>query len=63
MILKDKVVTELGIRSPAVKFFNAYAKQLHNLPNVIDTVHDNELHEGDWHDVGVVKSWTLTRGI
>ncbi|KAG4938562.1 hypothetical protein JHK85_045314 [Glycine max] len=46
MILKDKVVIELGIRSPAVKFFNAYAKQLHNLPNVIDTVHDNELHEG-----------------
>ncbi|RDX78671.1 MLP-like protein 28, partial [Mucuna pruriens] len=63
MVLKGKVVTELGIRSPAAKFFNGYAKQLHNLPNIIDTLHEGNLHEGDdWHDIGAVKSWTLTTG-
>ncbi|RDX65988.1 MLP-like protein 31, partial [Mucuna pruriens] len=62
MVLKGKVVTELGIRSPAAKFFNGYAKQLHNLPNIIGTVHDNKLHEGDWHDIGAIKSWTITTG-
>lgn len=61
MVLKGKVVTELEIRSPAAKFFNAYAKQLHNMPNIVDKVHDIKLHEGDdWHDIGAVKSWTFT---
>ncbi|XP_020207475.1 MLP-like protein 43 [Cajanus cajan] len=60
MVLKGKVVTELEIRSPAVKFFNGYAKQLHNLSNIVDNIHDGQLHEGDWHDIGAVKSWTFT---
>ncbi|TKY68678.1 MLP protein 43 [Spatholobus suberectus] len=60
MLLKGKVVIELGIRSPSVKFLNAYAKQLHDLHNIIGTVHDGPLHEGDWHDIVSVKSWTIT---
>lgn len=62
MVLKGKIVTEHGIRSPAAKFFNGYAKQLHNLPNIIGNLHDGKLHEGDWHDVGAVKIWTVTTG-
>jgi len=63
MVLKGKMVTELGIRSPAVKFFNVFAKQLHNLQDIVDKVYDGKLHEGDWHDTGSVKSWNLTTGI
>lgn len=63
MVLKGKMVTELGIRSPAVKFFNVFAKQLHNLQDIVDKVHDGKLHEGDWHDIGSVMSWGLTTGI
>ncbi|KAG4982494.1 hypothetical protein AAZX31_10G080400 [Glycine max] len=62
MVLKGKMVTELGIRSPAVKFFNVFAKQLHNLQDIVDKVYDGKLHEGDWHDTGSVKSWNLTTG-
>ncbi|CAJ1948694.1 unnamed protein product [Sphenostylis stenocarpa] len=60
MVLKGKVVTELEIRSPAAKFFNSYAKQFHNLSNIVDNIHHGKLHEGDWHDIGAVKSWTFT---
>ena len=63
MVLKGKVVSELVIRSPAVKFFNVFAKQLHNLQDIVDKVHDGKLHEGDWHDIGSVMSWGLTTGI
>ncbi|KAL3034193.1 hypothetical protein AAZX31_02G179900 [Glycine max] len=60
MVLKGKVVSELVIRSPAVKFFSVFAKQLHNLQDIVDKVHDGKLHEGDWHDIGSVMSWGLT---
>lgn len=63
MVLKGKVVSELVIRSPAVKFFSVFAKQLHNLQDIVDKVHDGKLHEGDWHDIGSVMSWGLTTGI
>ncbi|KHN23218.1 hypothetical protein D0Y65_004435 [Glycine soja] len=62
MVLKGKVVSELVIRSPAVKFFSVFAKQLHNLQDIVDKVHDGKLHEGDWHDIGSVMSWGLTTG-
>ncbi|TKY68677.1 MLP protein 31 [Spatholobus suberectus] len=60
MVLKGKVVTEIEIRSSAVQFFNVFANQLHNLQNISGGVHHGKLHEGDWHDIGSVKSWTLT---
>lgn len=63
MVLKGKVVSELVIRSPAVKFFSVFAKQLHNLQDIVDKVYDGKLHEGDWHDIGSVMSWGLTTGI
>ncbi|RDY08594.1 hypothetical protein CR513_07155, partial [Mucuna pruriens] len=47
MVLKGKVITQLEIRSPAAKFFNGYAKQLHNLSNIVDNVHEGNLHEGN----------------
>ncbi|RDY10097.1 MLP-like protein 43, partial [Mucuna pruriens] len=60
MVLKGKVVTEIEIRSSAVQIFNIFAKQLHNLQNIANGVHEGKLHEGDWHDIGSIKSWSIT---
>ncbi|KAK7304540.1 hypothetical protein VNO77_42421 [Canavalia gladiata] len=55
-----KMSCELGIQTPAAKFFNLFVKQLHHLPNITDRVHEGKLHQGDWHGIGSVKNWTYT---
>ncbi|KAK7304541.1 hypothetical protein VNO77_42422 [Canavalia gladiata] len=60
MVLTGKVSTELGIQTTAAKFFNLFVKQLHHVQNISDTVHEAKLHQGDWHGIGSVKSWTYT---
>ncbi|XP_061357321.1 MLP-like protein 43 [Gastrolobium bilobum] len=56
--LSGKVSTELGIRTPAAKFFNLVLKQIHHIQNVTERVHQTNLHEGDSHDIGSVRQWT-----
>ncbi|XP_057441424.1 MLP-like protein 34 [Lotus japonicus] len=60
MVLAGKLSTEIGIKSPSVKFFNLFATQLHDVQNHCERVVQTKLHEGDWHGVGVgsVKHWT-----
>ncbi|KAJ1425400.1 START-like domain superfamily [Sesbania bispinosa] len=61
MSLTGKITTELGIQTPAAKFFNLFAKQLHNIQNVTDTIHEGKVHhDDDWHDTETVKHWSYT---
>ncbi|KAK7304543.1 hypothetical protein VNO77_42424 [Canavalia gladiata] len=60
MVLAGKVSTELGIHTSAAKFFNLFVQQLHHVQNITDRVHETKLHQGDWHGIGSVKSWTYT---
>ncbi|KAJ1427919.1 START-like domain superfamily [Sesbania bispinosa] len=59
LLLTGKVTTESGIRSPAHKFFNVFAKQLHDLHNIVERVHEGKVHQGDWHGIGSIKNWTI----
>ncbi|KAJ1409578.1 START-like domain superfamily [Sesbania bispinosa] len=60
LLLTGKLIAEFGIRNSATDFFNVWAKQLHNLHNIAERMHDGKVHEGDWHDIGSVKIWTYT---
>ncbi|TKY73101.1 MLP protein 43 [Spatholobus suberectus] len=61
MALTGKITTELGIHTPAAKFFNLFAKQLHHVKNVTDRIHDGKVHHGDdWHSSESVKHWSYT---
>ncbi|KEH19272.1 putative START-like domain-containing protein [Medicago truncatula] len=59
MVLAGKLITELGIKTPAEKFFKLFASELHEVQNVCERVHHTKLHEGeDWHHTDSVKHWT-----
>ncbi|XP_058766985.1 MLP-like protein 28 [Vicia villosa] len=59
MVLAGKLIAELGIKTPADKFFKLYATELHELPNHCERIHHAKLHEGEeWHDTDTVKHWT-----
>ncbi|XP_057428193.1 kirola-like [Lotus japonicus] len=58
MVLAGKLITEIELKSPAVKFYNLFAKQLHDAQKISDSVHETKVHEGDWHGIGSVKQWT-----
>ncbi|XP_050872984.1 kirola [Lathyrus oleraceus] len=59
MALAGKLITELGIKTPADKFFKLFASELHELQNHCEHIHEARLHEGDdWHDTDSVKHWT-----
>ncbi|XP_057425268.1 MLP-like protein 34 [Lotus japonicus] len=60
MVLAGKLSTEIGIKAPAAKFYDLFAKQLHDVQNHCERVHHTKLHEGeDWHEVGsALKHWT-----
>jgi uncharacterized membrane protein YkgB len=63
MVLLGKLTTELGIKSPAEKFYNLFASQLHDVHTLCDRVHHAKVHEGeDWHDTETVKHWTYVIG-
>jgi len=59
MVLAGKLITELGIKTPADKFYKLFASELHEVQNVCERVHHTKLHEGeDWHHTDSVKHWT-----
>ncbi|KAL4294349.1 hypothetical protein HN51_045171 [Arachis hypogaea] len=60
MALTGKLSFETVIRSPAAKFFNLMARQLHHLQNICERIHAAKLQVGnDWDSVGgSVKHWT-----
>ncbi|CAK8561232.1 unnamed protein product [Lathyrus sativus] len=59
MVLAGKLITELGIKTPADKFFKLYASELHEVQNHCERIHEAKLHEGEeWHDTDTVKHWT-----
>lgn len=63
MVLAGKLITELGIKSPASKFFKLYASQLHHLQNICERVHGAKMLQGEhWHHSDSVKRWTYVIG-
>ncbi|MED6189178.1 hypothetical protein PIB30_093314 [Stylosanthes scabra] len=60
MSLTGKESVELGIQTPADKFFSSFVKQLLDFESVSDHVHEAKLHKGDGHSIGSVKQWTYT---
>ncbi|XP_058766258.1 MLP-like protein 34 [Vicia villosa] len=59
MVLAGKLITELGIKTPADKFFKLFASELHEVQNICERIHHTKLHEGeDWHHSDTVKHWT-----
>ncbi|MED6212565.1 hypothetical protein PIB30_084661 [Stylosanthes scabra] len=60
MALTSKLSIETPISSPAAKFFNLMARQLHHVQNVCERIHGAKLNVGnDWHSIGgSVKHWT-----
>ncbi|KAK2407614.1 MLP protein [Trifolium repens] len=59
MVLAGKLITELGIKTPAEKFFKLFSSELHEVQNACERIHHTKLHEGeDWHDTDSVKHWT-----
>ncbi|XP_058744238.1 MLP-like protein 28 [Vicia villosa] len=60
MVLAGKLSTELGIITPAEKFFKLFTTKLHEAQNVCERIHHTKLHEGeDWHHTDSVKHWTI----
>jgi len=63
MVLSGKLSTEVGIKTPADKFYKLFASELHEVQNVCERVHHTKLHEGeDWHHTDSVKHWTYVIG-
>lgn len=62
MVLQGKLEIEIEIKAPAAKFYNILRKQNHHIPNISDSIHAIDLHEGDWETPGSVKQWTYTLG-
>ncbi|CAJ2657165.1 MLP-like protein 28 [Trifolium pratense] len=59
MVLAGKLITELGIKTTAEKFFKLFSSELHEVQNVCERVHETKLHRGDdWHDTDKVLHWT-----
>ncbi|CAK8561222.1 unnamed protein product [Lathyrus sativus] len=60
MVLAGKLITELGIKTPADKFYKLFASELHEVQNLSERIHEGKLHEGeDWHHSDTVKHWTI----
>jgi len=63
MVLCGKLSTEIGIKTPADKFYNLFVTELHEVQNLCERVHHTKLHEGeDWHHTDSVKHWTYVIG-
>ncbi|XP_058766259.1 uncharacterized protein LOC131639829 [Vicia villosa] len=59
MVLAGKLITELGIKTPAERFYKLFASELHEVQVHCERIHHTKLHEGeDWHDTDTVKHWT-----
>jgi len=63
MVLSGKLSTEVGIKTPADKFYNLFITELHEVQNLCERIHHTKLHEGeDWHHTDSVKHWTYVIG-
>jgi len=63
MVLAGKLITELGIKTPAERFFKLFASELHEVQKHCERVHETKLHQGDdWHHTDSVKHWTYVIG-
>ncbi|KAL5061866.1 hypothetical protein RYX36_023603 [Vicia faba] len=59
MVLSGRLITELGIKTPAERFYKLFAEEFHEVQVHCERVHHAKLHEGeDWHDTDTVKHWT-----
>ncbi|KAK2354334.1 hypothetical protein P8452_74732 [Trifolium repens] len=59
MVLAGKLITELGIKTTAEKFFKLCSSEIHEMQNACERVHETKLHRGDdWHDTDKVLHWT-----
>ncbi|QCD85866.1 MLP-like protein 28 [Vigna unguiculata] len=59
MTLVGKITTEIGVHSTAEKWYNLFAKSLHDVQHLTDSVHATQLHQGeDWHHNDTIKHWT-----
>ncbi|KAE9599404.1 hypothetical protein Lal_00039402 [Lupinus albus] len=59
MALTGKLGTEIPIQGSASKWFELFAKQLHDVQHHAERVHHTKLHEGeDWHHSDTIKHWT-----
>ncbi|CAL0323139.1 unnamed protein product [Lupinus luteus] len=59
MALTGKLSTEIPIQAPPSKWFQLFAKQLHDVQHHAERVHHTKLHEGeDWHHNDTIKHWT-----
>ncbi|KAE9586451.1 hypothetical protein Lal_00044794 [Lupinus albus] len=60
MALNGKLGIEIPIHAPPSKWFNLFAKQLHDVQNHAERVHHTKLHEGEnWHHKDSIKQWTF----
>ncbi|GMN66593.1 hypothetical protein TIFTF001_035657 [Ficus carica] len=58
--LKGKAETVIEIEASPEQYYNIW-KQAHHIPNVAgDHIQGVDVHEGDWHSHGGVKSWKYT---
>jgi len=63
MTLVGKITTEIGVHSTAEKWYNLFAKSLHDVQHLTDSVHATQLHQGeDWHHNDTIKHWTYIVG-
>ncbi|XP_014490833.1 MLP-like protein 28 [Vigna radiata var. radiata] len=54
-----RITTEIGVHSTAEKWYNLFAKSLHDVQHLSDSIHAAQLHQGeDWHHHETVKHWT-----
>ncbi|XP_014490852.1 MLP-like protein 43 [Vigna radiata var. radiata] len=59
MTLAGKISCEIEVHATAAKWFNLFAKQLHQVQNLTDRVHGTKLQHGeDWHHPDSIKHWT-----
>nr|POE52686.1 mlp-like protein 43 [Quercus suber] len=60
--LMGKLEAEVDYKSSADKFYNIIGSQSYHIANASGTVHEAEVHEGDWETTGSVRQWKFTVG-
>ncbi|KAM3705403.1 hypothetical protein ACJW31_03G077500 [Castanea mollissima] len=60
MALTSKLESELEFKSSADKVYSIVSSQNYHVANASDTVHEVDIHEGDWQTTGSVKLWKYT---
>nr|POE62641.1 mlp-like protein 43 [Quercus suber] len=58
--LMGKLEAEVDYKSSADKFYNIIGSQSYHIANASGTVHEAEVHEGDWETTGSVRQWKFT---